>query len=196
MRQRFQFRNARTQLAALRIELGAIDQHAGALHLEQHLCRRQLDLLVNEAQLFVGFDAWPQHFMQRAGDLRIFARVVSRPVNCDLVEAQLIHTFAAHFDIGQCLAAQMPLRQRIDIVIAVRFEHVRLELRVVRDAGKPDAAICERVHLVFHVVPELALMRAFKPRPQLFEHIFDRQLFRRTCIAMCQRYVARLQCFD
>ena len=59
MRHCFQFRNARTQLAALRIQLRAIDQHAGALHFVEHLLRRQLDLFVNEAQLFVGLDARP-----------------------------------------------------------------------------------------------------------------------------------------
>ena len=115
---------------------------------------------------------------------------------CDLVEAQLIDALAAHLDVGQRLAAQVPLGQRIDIVIAVRSSTYDSQLRVVRDAGKPDAAIGQRMHLVLHVVPELALMRAFEPRPKLFEHVVQRQLLGRARIAVRERDVAGLQCFD
>ncbi len=76
-------------------------------------------------------------------------------------------------------------------MIAVRLEHVRLQLRVVRDARQPNAAIRKRVHLVLHVVPELALMRAFEPGSKLLEHIFQRQLLRRARITMRERHVAR-----
>ena len=85
----------------------------------------------------------------------------------------------------------MPLGQRIDVVIAVSFQHVRLQLRVVRDPGEPNAAVGKRVHLILHVVPELALMGAFEPGSKLLEHVIQRQLLRRTGVPMRERQVAR-----
>ncbi|OQA33367.1 MAG: hypothetical protein BWY57_01229 [Betaproteobacteria bacterium ADurb.Bin341] len=53
----------------------------------------------------------------------------------DLIEADLVGTFAAHLGIGNGFEIEVTIAQLFEIVSLVRFQHVGLEHRVVRDAG-------------------------------------------------------------
>ena len=89
----------------------------------------------------------------------------------------------------------MAQRQRSEIVAAnaflAGFEHVRLQQRVVRDAGQRDAVVGEDVLVVFEVLADLGVLRRFEPRLQTCEYIGRVQLGGRARIVVRQRQVSR-----
>ena len=73
----------------------------------------------------------------------------------DLVEADLLRALAGDLGVGDRLHVEMAPREVVHVVRPVRLEHVRLEQRVVRDAGERDAVVGEHVLVVLEVLPEL-----------------------------------------
>src|SRR5690242_4115587 len=53
------------ELMALRLELRAVEQHAVALHREEHRHKRQFDLVVDVSELLIGRNARLQNVVQR-----------------------------------------------------------------------------------------------------------------------------------
>ena len=72
-----------------------------------------------------------------------------------LVEADLRRALAGDVGVADRLDVEVPPREVVHVVRLVRLEHVRLEQRVVRDAGQRDAVVGEHVLVVLDVLPEL-----------------------------------------
>ena len=62
--------------------------------------------------------------------------------------------------------------------------------------GEAHAVVGEHVHVVLQVLADLAVVRALEPRLQLVERLLERQLVRRSGVAMRQRDVAGLERLD
>ena len=72
-------------------------------------------------------------------------------------KANLLGALADHFGIGNRLDAEMSPREIVHVVRTVRFEHVGLEQRIVRDAREREPMVGEHVLVVLEVLPEFAL---------------------------------------
>ena len=166
VRLRFEFDDPAPQLGALCHQPIAIDQHAGALHVEQHLADRHLDPLVDVAQLRHRFDARPQRLVQAERDLGVLGRILGRAVERHVVEADLARPLAADLRVRERAPAQVPLRQRVHVVAAVRLQHIALQQRVMHDPGQPDAVIGEHVAVVLQVLADLRVVFALQPVAQ------------------------------
>ena len=139
----FDFHHLDAELAALRVEQGAVDQHAIALHRLQHRHHGHFDLAIDSGELRIAFDPWVKGAMQLQRDVGIFGGVFGRALDRNLVETDLAHTFAADFHEGNGFHAEMTLGHVIHVMRLVAFDHVRLQQRIVRDARQPDAVIGE-----------------------------------------------------
>ena len=192
----FEFGDAPGEFGALRFQLRAVDQHAGALHFEQHLRDRQFDVLVDRAQLLVRLDVRPQRVMQRQRDLGILGGVLGGAIERDLVETQLVRTLAADLGERDGLAPEVAFGQRVHVVAAMRLDDVGLEQRVVRHAGELQPVVGEHMHVVLQVLPHLAMVRALQPRTQRRERRLERELFRHAGVAVRQRDVTGPQRLD
>jgi hypothetical protein len=108
----------RPALAAQQIR---VDQHAVALHPEQDLAHRHLELAVDARELRVGRDLRVERVVQAQRDVGILGRVLGRAVDVDLVEADLARALAAHLVVG--------------IVFQSRCRHARLSMSCGRCAS-------------------------------------------------------------
>ncbi len=128
--------------------------------------------------------------MQCERHLGILGGVIGGPVERHFIETQLVRAFAADLRVRQGPAAQVSLGKRVHVVIAMRLQHVGLEQRVMGDADQPNAVVRENVGVVLQVLADLAMVRAFQPRPQRREGRLERQLLRHAGVAVSERDVA------
>ena len=75
VRLRLDLAQAQRDLAALRVQHVAVDQHAVALHALQHRHQRLLDLLVQPRERRRLLELRPQHPMQPQRDVGVLGRV-------------------------------------------------------------------------------------------------------------------------
>ena len=180
------------QLLRLGTQPVAVQQHAVALHVIEHLQRGHLDVAVDVAQPFTGLDGRPQRAMQLQRHVGVLGRVGGGHVQCHLVEADGLGALARHFLVGDGGAIQMASGQRIHAVGAVRLQHVGLQHRVIDHAAQRDAVIGQHVHVVLDVLAHLLRRIAFQPGLQHRQHLVQRQLFGHARIVVPHRDVATL----
>ena len=101
--------------------------------------------------------------MELQRDIGVLGRIRGGLIQRDLVEVDLLRALAGNFSVGERLDAEMPPREIVHVMRTVRFEHVRLEQRVVRDAGENEAVIGKHVLIVFEVLAELSLCGVGEP---------------------------------
>ena len=102
--------------------------------------------------------------MQLQRDVGILGRIRGRILDAHLVEADLRRALAGDLGVGDRLHVEMAPREVVHVVRLVRFEHIGLEQRVVRDAGQREAVIGEHVLVVLDVLPELLRRGIGEPR--------------------------------
>ena len=177
------------ELVALRLELGAIEQHAVPLHPEQHRHHRHLDGLVDAPQGFLGGDARMQRRVHRERAIGILGRVLGRALHAHRRERDARRALAGDLVVGDRLPAEVALRERVEVVPLVHLEHVGFEQRVVRDAGERDAVVGEHVRVEFQVLPDLGAGRVLEPRPQQLERARAADLLGRAGVLVLERQV-------
>ena len=127
------------QFAALLREQLRVDQDAVALHAEQHFAHRHLDLRVDVVELRVRGNRRMERAMQAQRDVGVLGRVFGRAVDGHLLEGDALGALAGHVVVADRLDVQVTPREVVHVVRLVRFEHVGLEQRVVRDAAQREA---------------------------------------------------------
>ena len=104
-----------------------------------------------------------------------------------------LRALAAHVFVAQALAAEVALGQAFQAVRLVRFEHVALQQRVVRDSRAPR---CRgwRAHAASYLMfwPTLAAAASSSQGLQPRQHLVQRQLVGRAGVVVRQRHVGRL----
>ena len=80
----------------------------------------------------------------------------------DFVEADLRRALARHLFVLDRLDAEMAQREAVHVVRAMRFEHVRLQQRVVLDAAHFDAVVRQHLLVVLQVLADLLVFGAFR----------------------------------
>ena len=136
--------------------------------------------------------ARPQHLVQRQRHFGVLGRVLGRPFDADLVEADLARALAAHLLVRERAASQVPLGQRLHVVPSMGLQHIRLQQRVVLDALQRDAVIGQHMRVVLEVLADLRMARRLQPWAQLLEHALQPELLRRPRVAVRERDVAGL----
>jgi hypothetical protein len=179
------------QFLALARQHGGVDQHAMALHTRQHLAGGNLDVCVHVRQPRLGQHARQEALVHVQRHLAVFAGVFGGPRQLHLLERDLVGALAAHVFVAQALAAEVALGQRFQAVVAVRFQHVALQQRVVHVATHGDAGVGEHVAVVLDVLAQLVVARVLQPRPQALQHGLQGQLLGRAGVAVGQRHVGR-----
>ena len=152
------------ELVALRLELRPVEQHAVALHAEQHRQRRHLDRAVDEVQLLVLLDLREQQLVQGEDAVGLAGRVLGGARDVHRGERNARGALAGDLVVAEQRPAAMALRERAEVVALVDFEHVGLEQRVVRAAGEPHAVVGERMRIELHVLAHLACSRRARAR--------------------------------
>ena len=84
--------------------------------------------------------------VQAQRDVGVFRRVLGGAADFNLVEADLAGTLAAYFFVSDGLVVQVAQRQAVHIVGAVRFEHIRLQQRIVHDAAQTPTRLGSQRH--------------------------------------------------
>ncbi len=85
----------------------------------------------------------------------------------------------------------MTPREGFQVMALVDFEDIGFEQRVVRDAAKRHAVVCEDVRVELEVLPDLGRLDAFEPGTQDRERFFHSHLIRRASVAMRDRDIER-----
>jgi hypothetical protein len=124
--------HALAQLATLLRQKRTVDQHAVALHREQHFTHRHLDVFVDARQLGVDRDLRMQGVVDPHRDIDILGRVLGGAFHRHLLERNAIGALAGDVVVADRRQVEMPQREAAEVVRS-RFEHVRLRQRVVRD---------------------------------------------------------------
>ena len=181
--------HALAELAALRAEQRRVDQHAVALHAEQHsrtgISMSAIDGASLASAAICGYSASCSRSVTSASSAAYsVARSTATCSNGDAVRA-----LAGDFVVGDRLHVEMPPREAVHVVRLVRFEHVRLQQRVVRDAAQREAVVGEHVLVVLEVLPELLLRRIGEPRREARQRRGTVELVRRAGVAMRERDV-------
>src|SRR5665213_1836624 len=183
---------ALAELAALRGELGTVHQHALPLHAKQHVAHRHFERAVDVRELGIALDRRQEMMVQAQRDVGILARIIGGVLHRHLVESDLRRTLAGDIRIRDRLPVEVPPREVVHVVRLVRLEHVRLQQRVVRDAGELDAVVGEHVLVVLDILPDLGARCIGEPRRQVGEHAREVELVGRAGVAMRERDVARV----
>ncbi len=116
MRLALQRRRALAQIAALPAQQLAVDQHALALHFEQHLAHRHLDRLVDVQQLWLALETRMERAMQAQRDIGVLGRVRGRAIDCHLLERDAPGALAGDVVVGDRREIEMPSRQSVHVV--------------------------------------------------------------------------------
>src|SRR5207237_8908609 len=90
------------------------------------------------------------------------------------------------------LPAAMAQGERAQSMTLVHLEDDRLEQRVVRAAGEPEALVGEHMAVELDVLADLAEAGALQPGFQQFERGVEIELLRRRGVFMRERQVDRL----
>ena len=173
-----------------------IDQHSVALHPEQHIAHRNLDVRVHVQQLRIALDRRIERAMQPQRDVRVLGGVVAGALDGDLLERNPVHAFAGDLVVRQRLDVEVAHRQVVHVVRPVRLDDVRLEQRVVRGAGEHDAVIGKRVLIVLDVLADLLVLVAREPRRERRENAIAIELIGRAGVAMSDGDVASMPRLD
>ncbi len=128
--------------------------------------------------------------MQTQGDIGVFCCVFGSLFQRDLVEADLPRALARYLFILDGLDAEMAQREAIHVMRAMRFEHVRLQQRVMLDAVHRDAVVRQHLLVVLHVLADLLVLSAFEPGLEPGEHFVTRQLHRMIRPTMANRNIS------
>ena len=104
----------------------------------------------------------------------------------------MVRTFAAQVFKAQAAAPQVALRQAGQAVGLVHFKHIALQHGVVHIALRLDAVVGKHMAVVFDVLAQLGVQRAFQPGFEHRQHVFTWQLLRRAGVAVRQRNIGRL----
>ncbi|MDR6205547.1 hypothetical protein QF025_004267 [Paraburkholderia graminis] len=137
-----------------------------------------------------------QRLMQTQRDVGVFGCVFGGLVERDFVETDLLRALARDVFILDRLDAEMAQREVVHIVRTMRFQHVRLQQRVVFDAAHFNAVIGEHLFVVLQMLTDFLMLRAFEPRLELREHFIARQLHRRIRAAMRDRHISGMTCLN
>ena len=127
--------------------------------------------------------------MQPVSDVGNLRRVLGGALDRHLLEGQTIRALAGDGVVGQRRDVEMAERKAREVVRLVRFEHVRLQHRVVRAAAKRDPVIRERVLDELEVVAELLPTRVLEPGREARQHFVPIELSGRAGVAMPERNV-------
>jgi len=118
--------------------------------------------------------------MKLQRDVGIFCRIACGGLDIDLVKTNLLGAFAHHIGVTHRRQPEMAQREVAHVVRLVRFQHVGLQQRVFGDAAQRDAVVGEYMFVVFEVLPQLFVRRAFQPVLEFFQRMFAAELIRRT----------------
>ncbi len=121
--------------------------------------------------------------VQLQRDVGILGGIARSGVEIDLVETNLFCALADHLGVADGFDIQMAQREVVHVVRLVAFQHVGLQQRIVVYPGKCDAVVGEDVQVVFEVLPELLVPRAFQPRLEFLQSVVAPELIRRAGIA-------------
>ena len=134
--------------------------------------------------------------MQAQGNIRIFSSIHSCPLNFHLIKSNTFCALPGYVIITDGLNRQMPARQTIQIMRQMRFQHIRLQQCIVRNAVQHDSMIGKYMPVVLQVLPHLEFIRILQPRLESLQHLFSIQLCRYSLILMRQRDVRCLAGFN
>ena len=110
MRLLFDLDQAAAQLRALAGEPFAVEQDAGAFHLEQHRQHRHLDVAVHVFESGHRRDPREQRMVQPQGDVRVLGCVLGGAIDGDLIESdKLPRAFGLFYTLGSLCGIAAPL---------------------------------------------------------------------------------------
>ena len=134
-------------------------------------------------------EARVEQAMKLQGNVGILGRIFGRALDSDLIEADPVRALPRDLVVGDRLHVEMTPRQAVHVVRTIRFQQVRLQHRIVRDPGERDTVVGEHVLVILDVLPELRRARILEPGLELREHGVQRELRRRSRVAMRKRHV-------
>ena len=140
---------------ALRLELGGVEEHAVALHPEEHREDAHLDLFIDELEFFILFYLGVKDLVERERAIGVFRSVLGGAADLDRGKFDARRALAGDFVIAEGLPAAMAQGERAQIMTLVHLEDVRLEQRVVRAAGEPEALVGEHMAVELDVLADL-----------------------------------------
>ena len=178
------------ELAALRAQPLAIDEHAVMLHGEEHRHERLLDVLVEPRERRHALELRPQRAVQAQRDVGILGRILRGALYRHLVEAQLLRALARDVLVADGAQPEIALRIRVHVVIGGdAVPHVGLEHAVEAHAGERDAGVCQHVGIELEVVPELAALGILEDGLERLEHAGAVELLRHARIRVGEGHV-------
>ena len=178
-----------SELVALRLELLLVEQHAVALHAEEHGEHRHLDFAIHKRELFVRLDSRVEQVVQRQHAIGLLCGVLRGAADLHRGEGNASDALAGHLLVAERGPAAMALREAAQIVALVHFEHIRLEQRVVNATREPNAVVLKHVRVELHVLADFLAVGALQPGLQQLQRAFETDLWRRTGIVVPQRQV-------
>ena len=170
--------HAHSKLPALLRQQAGIDERSGLLDAGQHRQQRQLDVLVDAAQLSCRLQPRPQRLVEPERDIGFLRGVVRGGLDCERREVELLGALAGDVLVARRIEPEVLRRERLEAVPARAdaVEDIRLEHRVARDAGQRDVVPREHVAGRFEVVADLGDRGVLKEGPEGLQHGRQRQL--------------------
>jgi hypothetical protein len=114
--------------------------------------------------------------MQAQGKVGVFASVLSRAFEVDLIKTDLVHTFATNFLIGNTLDTQISLTELLKTYATMRLQHLGLQHGVIRDAAQVYTFVSKDMSVVLGMMEQFGRTRILKPWLHPLEHAFFREL--------------------
>ena len=134
--------------------------------------------------------------MDPEGDIGIFSGIGSGLLQVDLVEGELLGTFAGDVFVVDGLVTQQPEGEVIHVMALGRIQHVGFEHGVMLDTFHLDTVIGKHMGIIFQVLADLADLAVLQQRLKRTQHLVFTQLLRSADIVMSERYIGGLSFFD
>ena len=171
MRLFFQILQTHGDFHALLSQQIGIQHYAVALHAQQDRDQRLLDIGVQGAEFWHGFQSAPQFVVQAQCNVRILCRVRTGLFQRDLVEGQLLCAFTGDILERNSLDTEVSPGNRIHVVAGHRaVQHIGFEHRVILHATHAYAVIGQYVRVVFQMMTHFLNLRVLEQRLQGREH--------------------------
>ncbi|MNE06127.1 hypothetical protein D3C80_987080 [compost metagenome] len=201
----FQLGHFLAQLDTLHAQQLGIDQRALAFDLGQYRYQRHLDVGQHRLQAWNLRKLLLQGLVQTQGDVRVFRGIGAGLFQGDLVEGQLLGTFAGDVGKADGSVVQVLERQAVHVMTGGGgVEHVGLEHGVVGHAlhldtvgnVATDGAVGEDVHVVLGVLRHLDLGRVLQQRLERQQHAVAVELLGHAHVGMGQRHISAFMGLD